>query len=243
MITQSTRRPLSSWKAVLRRTRQQRRPLLIRSMATEITPTPTFPGAASTPPGMIPMLKPQLYTRRPPPKNQTVRSAFAIWPRVASARKVHPEPLTSYHLQQMRRLDRTGARTELFSKKNPDSAKPGDVLQITTRKGTEPFAGVCLSIRRAGVDTAVLLRNHVFKVPVEMWFKVYSPNVLGIEIVWRRPKRARRARLTYMRQPKHDMGNVDHLVEAWRRTRNVFTSKGKGKGKVQQAQSRGGKRR
>jgi large subunit ribosomal protein L19 len=129
----------------------------------------------------------------------------------------------SYHAQQIRRLDPKGVRTHLFSKANPDAMKVGDVLQVTTKRG-EPFSGVCLSIRRAGVDTAILLRNHLTKVGVEMWYKLYSPNVLGIEIVWRRPKRARRARLTFMRQPKHDMGNVDHLVTAWRRTRNVFTS-------------------
>lgn len=171
--------------------------------------------------------------------HKPIRTAFAIYPRVPSASKVVPSPLSSYHAQQIRRLDPTGARTALFSKRNPDAAKPGDVLMITSRKAGEPFAGVCLSIRRAGVDTAVLLRNHVARVPVEMWYKIYSPNVLGIEIVWRRPKRARRARLTYMRKPKHDMGNVDHLVEAWRRTRNVFTSKGKGKGKGAQSAQAG----
>ena len=144
-------------------------------------------------------------------------------------RREHPAPLVSYHAQQIRRLDPTGARSALFSKKNPDAARPGDVLQVTmAARGGEPFAGVCLSIRRSGVDTAILLRNHLTKLGVEMWFKVYSPSVLGIEVIWRRPKRARRARLTYMRKPKHDMGNVDHLVEAWRRTRNVFSSKGKG---------------
>jgi large subunit ribosomal protein L19 len=147
----------------------------------------------------------------------------------------------SYHAQQIRRLDKTGARTSLFSKTNPDAAKPGDVLQVTTSRG-EPFAGVCLSIRRAGVETAVLLRNTLFKTGVEMWYKIYSPSVLGIEIIWRRPKRARRARLTYMRQPRHDMGNIEHLVDAWRKTRNVFSSKGntKGRGSVQnQRQGRG----
>ncbi|KAI0834924.1 translation protein SH3-like domain-containing protein [Hypoxylon sp. FL0890] len=236
MVLQSTRRPLSSWKAVLRRTRQQRTPLQFRSLATEATPR----AAASTPPpSAILNQKPTFHARKSNNPYKPIRTAFAVYPRVPSAKKVVPAPLESYHAQQIRRLDRTGARTALFSKSNPDAAKPGDVLQITTRKGGEPFAGVCLSIRRAGVDTAVLLRNHVAKVPVEMWYKIYSPNVLGIEIVWRRPKRARRARLTYMRQPKHDMGNVDHLVEAWRRTRNVFTSKGKGKG----AQSAKGRRR
>ncbi|KAI1096392.1 translation protein SH3-like domain-containing protein [Rostrohypoxylon terebratum] len=249
MITQSTRRPLSSWKAVLRRARQQqqRTPAIYRSMATETTPTKPISTPPPPPPPLPATAKPP--TSKPSPAgvqpqritfhairsstnpNHRIRTAFAIYPRVPSARKANPAALEAYHKQQQRRLDRTGARTALFSKKNPDCAKPGDVLQVTTRKGGgEPFAGVCLSIRRAGVDTAILLRNHIAKVPVEMWFKIYSPNVQGIEIVWRRPKRARRARLTYMRKPKHDMGNIDHLVEAWRRSRNVFTSKGKNKG-------------
>ncbi|KAI0887351.1 translation protein SH3-like domain-containing protein [Annulohypoxylon maeteangense] len=245
MITQSTRRPLSSWKAVLRRTRQQqqhRTPAVFRSMATEITPTtpeaaaPPAPAPASaTPsPATIPVRKITFHAiRSPTTPNKPIRTAFAIYPRVPSARKTNPAALEAFHAQQIRRLDRTGARASLFNKKNPDCAKPGDVLQVTTRKGGgEPFAGVCLSIRRAGVDTAILLRNHISRVPVEMWYKIFSPNVQGIEIVWRRPKRARRARLTYMRKPKYDMKNVDHLVENWRRTRNVFSKAGgKGKGK------------
>ena len=161
-----------------------------------------------------------------------MRTAFAVYGPPPTVRKAHPSPLATYHAQQIRRLDPTGARTALFSKRNRDAAKPGDVLQVTTSRGGEPFAGACLSIRRAGVDTAILLRNHLTKLGVEMWFKVFSPSVQGIEVIWRRPKRARRARLTYMRRPKHDMGNVDHLVEAWRRARNVFSSKGKGKAGV-----------
>ncbi|KAI1777926.1 translation protein SH3-like domain-containing protein [Hypoxylon cercidicola] len=251
MITQSTRRPLSSWKAVLRRchqqrqqTQQQRIPMPFRTMATETTPTQ--PAATSTPPPPPPSIRPQkpkFYAIKTNLAHKPIRTAFAVYPRVPSARKACPSALESYHAQQVRRLDRTGARTALFRKTNPDAAKPGDVLQVTTRRGGgEPFAGVCLSIRRAGVDTAVLLRNHVARVPVEMWFKVYSPNVVGVEVVWRRPRRARRARLTYMRRPKHDMGNVDHLVDAWRRSRNVFTTKGKGKGGAQASRTRGGRR-
>ena len=34
---------------------------------------------------------------------------------------------------------------------------------------------------------------------VEMWVKIYSPNVMGVEVVRRAEKRARRARLYYMR--------------------------------------------
>jgi large subunit ribosomal protein L19 len=72
-----------------------------------------------------------------------------------------------------------------------------------------------------------------------MWYKIYSPNVEGIEIVQRREKRARRARLTYMRKPKHDMGSVQNIVLAYQRSRLGARSGGrddrggkkKGKGK------------
>jgi large subunit ribosomal protein L19 len=127
--------------------------------------------------------------------------------------------------KEIQRLDPTGARTRLFSKQHADSAKVGDVLMVTTKSG-EPFSGVCLSIRRQGVDTAILLRGQLMKTSVEMWHKIYSPSVIGIDIIWRRPKRARRARLTYMRKPKHDMGSVDQMVFAWKKERSKLRSKG-----------------
>ena len=49
------------------------------------------------------------------------------------------------------------------------------------------------------MDTGILLRNQFTRTGVEMWVKVYSPNVAGIEVVQRTEKRARRARLYYMR--------------------------------------------
>jgi len=88
---------------------------------------------------------------------------------------------------------------------------------------------VCINIRKRGVDTAILLRNHLTRVGVEMWFKIYSPNVTGIEIVQRREKRARRARLYYMRQPKHDMGSVEGIVRQYLRQRALLGTKVKGR--------------
>jgi large subunit ribosomal protein L19 len=44
--------------------------------------------------------------------------------------------------------------------------------------------------------------------------------VEGIEVVQRAVKRARRARLTYMRKPKHDVGSVQNLVLAYQRSRS-----------------------
>ncbi|KAG7290399.1 hypothetical protein NEMBOFW57_000399 [Staphylotrichum longicolle] len=212
------RRPLGCLKASLRQTRQQR--MLIRHMATEAVQAES-----------------QTTTPRPPPqhdffslkdrKTKTLRTAFAVYPTTTAAgSSLAPPPVNviqSLHEAQIKKMDPTGARTALFAKTR-EAAKPGDVLMVTHRRGGEPFAGVCMSIRRRGVDTAVLLRNHLGKIGVEMWFKVYNKNVAGIEIVKRRAKRARRARLTYLRKPKHDVGSVEDLVFAWKRSRKVFSS-------------------
>jgi large subunit ribosomal protein L19 len=88
-------------------------------------------------------------------------------------------------------------------------------------KNGDPFAGVCINIRRRGVDTGILLRNELTRVGVEMWYKIYSPNVEGIEVVQRRAKRARRARLTFLRKKKHDLGLVQGVVSAYMRSRGA----------------------
>ena len=52
-----------------------------------------------------------------------------------------------------------------------------------------------------------------------MWLKIYSPNVEGIEVVQRKEKRARRAKLYYMRQARHDVGSVEGVVRQYLRQR------------------------
>lgn len=151
-------------------------------------------------------------------------SKFKVWPALPT---VTTNPLPTLRAQQVAKLDPTGVRTRLFSKEHADSAKVGDVLMVTPKSG-EPFAGAFIQIRRAGVDTAIQLRGQLMKVGTEMWFKIYSPTVTGIDIIWRRPKRARRARLTYMRKAKHDMGSVDQMVFKWKKERHALRSKAAG---------------
>lgn len=75
----------------------------------------------------------------------------------------------------------------------------------------------------------MLLRNQLTRVGVEMWYKIYSPNVEGIEVVQRGKKRARRARLYYMRLAKHDPGSVQNVVTMYVRQRQVLRSGAEGK--------------
>ncbi|GAB0133202.1 hypothetical protein EsDP_00001615 [Epichloe bromicola] len=200
------RRPIGCIKTVFRQARQQR--AARRGLAT-VAETPATSKNA--------------ITARQRASHVKVEK-FQVWPQIQSVRSTNPDPMPILRQQQIAQLDPTGARTRLFSKDHADSAKVGDVLMVTTKAG-EPFSGAFIQIRRRGVDTAILLRGQMMKIGVEMWFKIYSPSVTGIDIIWRRPKRARRARLTFMRKPSHDMGSVDHLVSAWKKERYALRSK------------------
>ncbi|KUJ17496.1 mitochondrial ribosomal protein-like protein [Mollisia scopiformis] len=213
-----TLRPLSCWKSLLRHARHQK--VATRSLTT-YHKSVTF----------------SKYEIPTPGASIEVTRKIKTYPPPQSPAQKFKEPLKDFTKHQISILDPTGARTHLFSKTNPEAAKVGDILLVRLKTG-DPFAGVCINIRRRGVDTGILLRNELTRVGVEMWYKIYSPNVEGIEVVQRREKRARRARLTYLRKPKHDMGSVQNIVLAYQRSRgamrgSVQEKKGgkKGKGK------------
>lgn len=128
----------------------------------------------------------------------TAHVPIKVYPPPPSARKAFPLAVIEATKAHLSELDPTGARTRLFARDNRDAPHPGDVLLVTFTTG-DPFAGVCLNIRRRGTDTAVLLRNRLLATGVEMWVKIYSPTVRSIEVVQRAEKRARRARLYYLR--------------------------------------------
>lgn len=73
-----------------------------------------------------------------------------------------------------------------------------------------------------------------------MSIKIYSPNVQSMEIAQRAEKRKRRARLYYMRQPKHDMGSVQKVVDQYLRRKASLTG---GKLGAEYGQTRKGKTR
>ncbi|TGZ83025.1 hypothetical protein EX30DRAFT_303665, partial [Ascodesmis nigricans] len=147
------------------------------------------------------------------------RRDIKIQPPVPSL--VTKDPFGDFTTKQLAILDPTGNRQKMFARKNKDAVGAGDVIQIR-RKNGEPFAGVILNIRRRGVDTAVLLRNQLTRVGVEMWFKVFSPMIEGIDMVKKREKRARRAKLYYLRKAEHDIGSVQNMVAVFTRQRAML---------------------
>jgi large subunit ribosomal protein L19 len=153
----------------------------------------------------------------------TGRSTTPPLPIHSLARTTCKDPIAALTATQITTLDPSGARTRLFSRENVDRANVGDILLVRLKNGDQ-YAGVCLNIRHQGIDTAILLRNNLTRVGVEMWYKIYSPNVEGVEVVQRKEKRARRARLYYMRLPRHDIGSVDNIVRQYQRQRAMLRS-------------------
>ena len=192
------------------------------------------------PPSLLPRTHPAI------PRTNTHADkthGLSIVPPAPAIKKTCPIPVATITANSLRQLDPSGARTRLFDKQNPEAARLGDILLVRQRTG-DPFAGVCINIRRRGVDTAVLLRGQLTRVGVEMWYKVYSPLVEGIEVVQRAAKRARRARLTYMRDVKHDRGSVENVVRVYLRQKaSLGATEGKKKGAEKQKAMQGGKKK
>ncbi|KAK6352542.1 hypothetical protein TWF730_009366 [Orbilia blumenaviensis] len=190
---------------------------------------PRPPGVLATMPKTLDQLLSQLRTKKPV-KNQPKEGRSPLKPAPKKI-KVYPPPcprppnsvLSNFTTTQLKLLDPKGLRQRLFSRTNKDAILPGDILQIRFKDAnTEPFAGVLINIRRRGLDTAILLRNHLTRVGVEMWYKLYSPKIEGIDLVERKERRARRAKLYYMRLPKHDKGSVEGVVTRWKKNRMLF---------------------
>ncbi|THY34430.1 hypothetical protein D6D01_01924 [Aureobasidium pullulans] len=202
-------RPLAALKTALRQLRADK-----HHSRCYATAAPTIPGRpVNFHPGAI-------MTGR---NSEHSMKKIPVFPAVPSARTTCKDPIAAVTASQISILDPTGARTRLFSRENIDRANPGDILLVRLKNGDQ-YAGVCLNIRRQGIDSAILLRNNLTRVGVEMWYKIYSPNVEGIEVVQRKEKRARRARLYYMRQPRHDIGSVDNIVRQYQRQRAMLRS-------------------
>ncbi|KAF2153426.1 hypothetical protein K461DRAFT_225225, partial [Myriangium duriaei CBS 260.36] len=141
-------------------------------------------------------------------------------------KKTCPDPIAAVSASQLSLLDPSGQRTRLFSPDNPERINPGDIVLVRLGGGADPVSGVVLAIRRkTPVDTAILLRNHLTRLAVEVWVKVYSPNVTGIEVVQRKEKRARRNKLYYYRTAKHDLGSLENMVRTYIRARSGLGQK------------------
>ncbi len=102
-------------------------------------------------------------------------------------------------LEQFERdeVERLAAGKEL-----PDFG-PGDTLRVHVRlvegarERVQVFEGVCIGLKRAGLNSAFTVRKISYGEGVERFFPLYSPRIEKIEIM--RRGRVRRAKLYYLR--------------------------------------------
>ncbi|KAL4917969.1 hypothetical protein BDW62DRAFT_210883 [Aspergillus aurantiobrunneus] len=187
-----------------------------RTISTTYTPKPA--------PSPFPTKLPKQFLSQIPERFKPHEpKKLKIYPPPPSARAACKDPIAVVRDSQLAALDPTGERRALLDyRRNPRSVKVGDIVRVAFKNG-DPFSGVCLSIKLRGVDTSFLLRNELTRVGVEMSVKVFSPNVESVEIVQRTEKRKRRARLYYMRNPKHDMRSVENIVSNYLRQKSAVT--------------------
>ncbi|CAB4431413.1 unnamed protein product [Rhizophagus irregularis] len=126
-------------------------------------------------------------------------------------------------------------RFKLFAKHGKDRIKPGDVLLVESytsmasiknpsssisKSGTSAFAGICISIRRRGVDTNFILRNIILKVGVEQKFFINSPLIKSIKIL-SRGEGYRRAKLYYLRDQPGKAFQISDLLKRERERKEI----------------------
>ncbi|GBB96221.1 hypothetical protein RclHR1_02700023 [Rhizophagus clarus] len=123
-------------------------------------------------------------------------------------------------------------RFKLFAKHGKDRIKTGDVLLVesytsmssiknsSAKSSTTAFAGICICIRRRGVDTNFTLRNIILKVGVEQRFSINSPLIKSIKIL-SRGEGYRRAKLFYLRDQPGKAFQISDLLKRERERKEV----------------------
>ena len=80
---------------------------------------------------------------------------------------------------------------------------PGDTVRINvkvvegTRERVQAFEGVCIAIKRAGINSSFTVRKISYGEGVERVFPLHSPRIDSLEVL--RRGRVRRAKLYYLR--------------------------------------------
>ena len=80
---------------------------------------------------------------------------------------------------------------------------PGDTVRVNVkvvegaRERVQAFEGVCIAIKRAGINSSFTVRKISYGEGVERVFPLHSPRIDSIEVL--RRGRVRRAKLYYLR--------------------------------------------
>ena len=107
---------------------------------------------------------------------------------------------------------RIAAIEEGYKRSDLPAFAPGDTVRVRVRvkegakERIQPFEGVCIARRGAGVNATFTLRRISGGVGVERIFPLHSPWIAGLEVVRRGD--VRRAKLYYLRKRRGKRARV-----------------------------------
>lgn len=143
------------------------------------------------------------------------KSSRQVLPVYAPAEPVS-KPLLVNKLAELdlEKLDPSGIKRKLISKKNEQRLRAGDVVRVvynSNKCNYDNFIGYILSLDRKELvqDASLLLRDHINKTCIEIRVPVFSPLVERIDVIRKADGRRQRNKHYYIRNTKLDVGDLD----------------------------------
>jgi|TARA_B100002003_G_C13603621_1_gene311050 large subunit ribosomal protein L19 len=116
---------------------------------------------------------------------------------------------------------------------------PGDSLRVNvkvvegTRERVQAFEGVCIAIKRDGINSSFTVRKISYGEGVERVFPMFSPRIDSIDVI--RRGRVRRAKLYYLRGLQGKRARIAERQDHRRTGRTNDESENKGRAAEQTA--------
>lgn len=98
----------------------------------------------------------------------------------------------------IRSIEAEQLKTDLPEIHIGDTLKVGVLIQEGNKERTQPYEGVVIAKRGAGINTTITVRRIFQGVGVERVFLIHSPRIASIKVL--RRSKVRRAKLYYLRQ-------------------------------------------
>ena len=98
---------------------------------------------------------------------------------------------------------------------------PGDTVRVNvkviegTRERIQAYEGVCIALKRDGINSSFTVRKISYNEGVERVFPLYSPRIESIQVI--RRGRVRRAKLYYLRGRRGKSARIAEKVDHSRR--------------------------
>lgn len=98
----------------------------------------------------------------------------------------------------IRSIEAEQIKTNLPDIQIGDTVRVGVIIQEGGKERTQPYEGVVIAMRGAGISKTITVRRVFQGVGVERVFLVHSPRIESVKIL--RRGKVRRAKLYYLRQ-------------------------------------------